>query len=268
MRDKVSIIIPTFNEERNIGRLLVSIKIQTYKNIEVIVVDDESTDKTVEIAKRYNAKVYSRKHSERSAQRNFGAEKSDGEFVFFIDADMELSKRVIEDALGTIDSGKYKLLVIPEKTVGNNFIAKVRAFEREMYMGDLTIEVARFFDKKVFYEFGGYDLDLTGPEDYDLPYRISKKYKIGRSHEYILHHEESATLARLLKRKYYYAREGAKYAKKHPELIFSQGNLLFRAAYLRSWKKFILKPFIGISFIFVRILETLWALAGYVSSFI
>lgn len=263
----VSIIIPARNEERNIGRLLESINSQTYAKIETIVVDDGSTDNTISIAKKNKAKVFSRGHLERSAQRNFGAEKSLGDYLVFLDADMELEKSVIEDCVKTAND-KYKLLVIPERTVGNNFIGKIRNFEREMYMGDFSIEVARFFDRKAFFEFGGYDLDLTGPEDYDLPYRISKKYKIGRSHEYILHHEENATLSKLLKRKYYYGKNGAKYAKKHPELIASQGNLLFRKAYFRNWKKFLREPILGVSFVFVRTLEAVWAVAGYASAFI
>ena len=101
-----------------------------------------------------------------------------------------------------------------------------------------------------------------------MPYRISKKYKIGRSHEYILHHEETATLNRLISKKYYYAKKGAIYAAKHPELISSQGNLLFRKAYLKNWKKFLANPFLGISFVFVRTLEQIWAVAGYISSYV
>lgn len=264
----VSIIIPAWNEARNIGTLLQSIKNQSYKNTETIVVDDGSTDKTFEIAKGLGAKVFRRTRHERSVERNFGASKAKGIYLVFLDADMELTRDVISDCLQTIEKGKYKLLVIPEKTVGNNFIARVRNFEREMYMGDFSIEVARLFDAKVFKEFGGYDLKLTGPEDYDLPYRISAKYEIGRSHEYILHHEEdnNATLPKLLKRKYYYAKKGAIYAGKHPELIASQGNLLFRRAYIKNWKKFIRQPFLGISFIVIRILEATWAVVGYISA--
>lgn len=268
MRVLVSIVIPAFNEERNIGRLLESINLHSGKNIEVIVVDDGSKDATMQIAKEYGARVYSRKHSERSAQRNFGAEKAKGKYLLFLDADMELTRNVIEDCLETARDGKYRLLVIPEKTVGNNYISRIRNFEREMYMGDLSIEVARFFEKEIFFEFGGYDLELTGPEDFDLPYRISKKYQIGRSHQYILHHEENSSLTKLLKRKFYYAKKGAKYAKKHPELILTQGNLLFRKAYLKNWKKFVRQPVLGISFLFVRILEASWAVAGYLSSYI
>lgn len=262
----VSIVIPTRNEERNIGRLIESIQKQTYQNIDIVVVDDGSTDKTVEIARKLKARVFSRKHEERSAQRNFGAKQARGKYFIFLDADMELTHDVVKDCIETSQKGNFKLLIIPERTVGNNYIAKIRNFEREMYMGDFSIEVARFFDRDVFFEFGGYDLELTGPEDYDLPYRISKKYKIGRSHKYILHHEENATLRKLLSRKYYYAKKGAKYATKHPELILTQGDLLFRKAYFKNWRKFFAKPILGVSFIIVRILEASWAVAGYLSA--
>lgn len=261
----VSIIIPAFNEAGVIGRLLASIKKQTYKRVEVIVVDDGSTDQTAIIAKSLGAKVYSRIHAERSVQRNFGADKSNGEILIFLDSDMELLTGVIEDIVGTM-SQDFAALVIPERTVGRGWIQEVRKFEREMYRGDFTIEVARVFRRAVFFKFAGYDSNLTGPEDYDLPYRISKKYRIGRSNEDILHHEENLTLLKLLKKKYYYAQKGALYAQKHPELISTQGNLLFRKSYFRNWRKFISNPFLSLSFILVRSMETFASVAGYISS--
>lgn len=261
----VSIIITTRNEEKNIERLLKSVKLQTYKNIEVIVVDNNSTDRTKLISKRFTKKIYNL-GPERSAQRNLGAQKAKGEYVMILDADMELTPYVVEDCVQTASMGNYKVLVIPEKTTGYGFIPTIRKFEREMYMGDLSIEVARFFSRHVFLAYGGYDLKLTGPEDYDLPYRISKKYKIGRSKEYIYHHEEALTLARLLKKRYYYASHGALYAQKHPELIRTQGNFLFRRAYFRNWRKFSKNPLRGLMFIFVKTLETVWAISGFIST--
>lgn len=261
----VSVIVTTRNEEKNIVRFLKSVRDQTYGNLEMIVVDNNSTDKTKDIARKYTKNVYN-EEPERSAQRNLGVKKSKGEYVIILDADMELSKKVVEDCIRTALAQDYKALVIPEKTMGMGFIATIRRFEREMYMGDLSIEVARFFSKKVFQEFGGYDLSLTGPEDYDLPYRISKKYRIGRSHEYIYHHEAALTLPRLLKKRLYYASHGALYAQKHPELIKTQGNFLFRKAYFRNWKKFIVHPVTGLLFIIVKSLETVWAVAGFISS--
>lgn len=262
----ISIIIPTYNEAKNIERLLKSLKNQSYNNFEIIVIDDSSSDNTVQISKKYTQKVITRKHSERSVQRNFGAKKSKGEYLLFLDGDMELTKNVLKDCLDTVGKAACSSVIIPEKTVGRNFIAQIRRFEREMYMGDPTIEVARFFRREVFFEFGGYDTNLTGTEDYDLPYRIGKSYKIGRSRSYILHHEENLSLGKLLFKRYYYANHGAFYASKHPELIRTQGNLLFRMAYLRNWRKFFQDPIIGASFIVVRILETFWAITGFITA--
>ena len=73
----VSIIIPTLNEEASLEICLKSIKKQTYKNLETIVVDNFSKDRTPEIAKKYTKLVF-KKGNERSAQRNFGAKKAKG----------------------------------------------------------------------------------------------------------------------------------------------------------------------------------------------
>lgn len=261
---KISIIIPTFNEEKNIARLLLSIENQSVKSIETIVVDDGSTDATVEIAKKYCQKVYQRQHAERSVQRNFGASKANGKYLLFVDADMELSQDVIKSCLQNInDNGG---LIISEKTVGSGFVANVRKFERKMYMGDPSIEVARFFPKQIFVEFNGYDKNLTGTEDYDLPKRISTKYAIGWAKEYISHHETGLTIFKQLTKKYYYARKSTTYVEKHPDLISKQGILIFRRAYLIHWKEFVFHPILGFELLFLRTLETISATMGFVSS--
>lgn len=260
---KVSIIVTTKNEEKNLGRLLDSVKNQKYKNIETVVVDNNSTDKTKEIAKKYTKKVFN-KGPERSVQRNFGVEKSSGKYVVILDADMELSPKVIGCCVKSIK--KHKALIILERTVGESFMAKIRIFEREMYEGDPTIEVARFFEKKVFNEFGGYDINLTGAEDYDLPKRISTKHTIDWCKEYLLHHEEQLTLRKQLQKKFYYASKSALYAKKHPDLVKTQGVMIFRKAYLRNWKKFVKNPILGGAFLFVKSLETIAAVSGYIKT--
>ncbi len=260
----ISIIITTKNESKHLPVLLESIKGQNYKNYEVIVVDNDSTDNTKDIAKRFRAKIFN-KGPERSAQRNFGAKKSSGNLLVFLDADMELLPNVISDCVKSMRHN-YAALIIPEKTVGAGMIPRIRKFEREMYMNDPSVEVARVFKKDVFNEFGGYDNRLTGPEDFDLPYRVGKKYKIGRGKVYLLHHEEGLTLLKLLKKKYYYGKHGAFYATKHPELLRTQGNIIFRKAYFKNWRKFLQRPIDGAVFIFVRFLETLSAVSGYISA--
>src|SRR5690242_13999566 len=94
----VSVIVPTKNSQHFLDACLRSIKNQSYKNIELIVVDNNSTDKTKNIAKKYTKRVYN-KGPERSAQRNFGASVSKGAYVVFIDSDMQLTKNVIKNCV-------------------------------------------------------------------------------------------------------------------------------------------------------------------------
>lgn len=89
---KISIIIPTLNEESNIENCLKSIFQQDYPKqfIEVIVVDGNSTDNTVVIAKKYAAKVLYNSKATTGISRNIGIQASLGEIICFIDADNEL----------------------------------------------------------------------------------------------------------------------------------------------------------------------------------
>lgn len=261
----VSVVITTRNSAITLTALLKSIHQQSFTDFEIILVDNSSNDKTVLIAKKFTKKVFI-KGPERSAQRNFGASKSRGKYLIFLDSDMELQKNVISECVELAENNRIGAITIPEKTVGAGFIQDIRRFEREMYEGDSTIELSRFYDRKIFLKVGGYDERLTGPEDYDLFYRVAQKTKVGRIKSYILHHEENLTLFKLLQKKFYYASSGALYAEKHPELIKLQGNILFRKSYFKNWEKFICHPVTGLSFIIVRTLETIWAISGYISA--
>ena len=262
---KVSVIVTTKNESNNIERFFKSVKNQTYKNLELIVVDNNSFDQTVLISRKYTTKIFNY-GPERSAQRNYGAKKSTGQYLLFLDADMELSPNVVNDCVIKSLHFHLKILTIPETTVGQGLMPQVRKFEREMYFENADYEVSRFFEKNVFDEFGGYDENLTGPEDYDLPYRMRSKYKSGRIDSFIYHHEEGLTLSRLLKKKYYYAKNGALYALKHPNLVKVQGTILFRKVYLKNWLRFVKNPVLGTLFLGVRFLETVSAIMGFISA--
>src|SRR3989344_4063933 len=87
-KPKVSVIVPTRNSAKFLETCLKSIRNQTYKNIELIVVDNNSSDKTKKIAKKYADKVFNF-GPERSAQVNFGVENSDGQYVYKVDSDFE-----------------------------------------------------------------------------------------------------------------------------------------------------------------------------------
>ena len=262
----VSCVITTKNEESVLANLLKSIKDQSYKDIETIIVDNNSTDKTIEIAGKYTKKVFN-KGPERSTQRNFGVEKANGEWVLILDADMILTKNVIKSCASIIKGGNFGALIVPEKSFGKGFWVKFKIFEREFYEGEESIEAARMFDRKVFKKFNGYDTAITGPEDYDLPLRMKKRgIKIGRSRSYILHNEKKFSPIKSAKKKFYYASHAQVYLERHPEMAIKQGNLLFRTVFVKKWKKLVSYPFLSLGMFVVRMVEMTGALSGIIYS--
>lgn len=104
---KISIIISFFNEEKYINDCIKSLLLQSYKDIEIILVDDGSTDNSSKIVNdnflRYkNIFLYQKKHAGVAECRNFGVSKSSGKIVVFLDADMEFDKDFIKNLIKPI----------------------------------------------------------------------------------------------------------------------------------------------------------------------
>src|SRR3989304_6972231 len=96
----ISVIIALYNAENVIGRCLESVYRSSFKDYEVIVVDDCSTDNSYEVAKRFPCRLFSLSVNSGPAQaRNFGVEQSKGDILLFIDSDTEVDK----DALGLLN---------------------------------------------------------------------------------------------------------------------------------------------------------------------
>src|ERR1035437_7792327 len=140
----VSVIIPTKNSSRTLEACLKSIKDQSYKNIELIVVDNNSTDDTKEIAKKYTDKVFNY-GPERSAQRNSGAKQAKGEYLLIHDSDIYFNVDSDKECVELSRAENCDAIILPEKSIGIGFWAKVKAFERSFYVGNDLIEAPRFF---------------------------------------------------------------------------------------------------------------------------
>lgn len=260
----VSVIITTRNNEKTLKKLLNSIKKQSYKKIEIIIVDNYSFDKTVEIAQSFTDKVF-QKGPERSAQRNFGAKKAKGEYLLILDSDMILTKSVISECVKKIQSNnQIGAIVISEKSFGKGFWAKAKAFERKLNQGEDYFEAARFFPKKTFWEAHGYDEALTGPEDWDLPQRVGRKYKIDRVKNLILHNEGCPTLLGLAKRKYYYGLSAHRYFEKQKMFPLNKKTIYFlRPAFYRQFNKILFHPIISLGMFIMLLAETIGGGLGY-----
>lgn len=262
MNKKVSIIITTKNSAATLMKLLQSVKEQSYANIELIIVDNASTDGTKEIAKKFTKKVFD-KGPERSVQRNFGAKKAKGECFLFLDSDMVLEKNLVRECVEKVKN-QVGGVVIPEKSFGKGFWARTKALEREINEREPFFEAARFFPKTVFLEFGGYDESLTGPEDWDLPQRVSQVYKISRIKSRILHNEGRPTLFGLAKRKFYYGLSVHKYLKKQNLPVVGPTTVYFlRPAFYRNWRKLLADPLVSLGMLVMLAAETLGGGLGY-----
>lgn len=263
----VSVIVTTKNEAEVIGRLLKSISNQTYSNIETILVDNNSSDNTLEIARKFKIKTFTF-GPERSAQRNYGAKKAQGDFFFFLDADMELTSKVLEDCVIKIYQKKVEGIVVPEESKWTNFWGQVKAFERSFYSekGDSVTDAARFFSKKIFIKIGGYDETITGPEDWDLPDRVREAgFKIGRCTEKIYHHEHKLSLLMLFKKKFYYGLNAHKYLSKHNIPVISPKTVYFlRPLFYKNWTKLFNHPMLSLAMICMLLVELVGGGLGYI----
>jgi len=258
---RVSIIIPTFNSEKTLAFCLQSIKNQTYPNIETIIVDSFSQDKTIQIAKQFHTKILLTK-TERSAARNLGAKVSKGVFVFFVDSDMELSPMVVEECVKLSRRKKADAVIIPEESVGKGFVAQCRSMEKEMRVGGKFSEAPRFFRKNVFNHVGGFDEKLVSGEDFDLGRRIELAgYKIKRCQAKIRHHEEEMSMKKLILKTYYYGKTFPSYLRKNPSLSIKTSCPIHIAKNLKMLRK---KPKTFAQLLFIKLAQYI----TYITSFL
>jgi glycosyltransferase involved in cell wall biosynthesis len=256
----VSVIVPTRNSARTLEACLHSIRAQGYRDLEMIVVDNHSTDGSVAIAERLADRVETR-GPERSSQRNRGADLATGAYLLFVDSDMRLEPDVVSSCVATLEAGDAPAVIIPEVSVGEGFWAHCRALERSCYLGDDTIEAARFFRREVFRSVGGYDENLTGPEDWDLSARAAAGQRLPRAAAIIVHDEGRLQLTEQLAKKWYYSGTARTYLGKHPRSL-PQGNLLFRPAFFRNWRKLARHPLLTTGTFFLKGCELAAVAAG------
>jgi glycosyltransferase involved in cell wall biosynthesis len=233
---------------------LTSIQRQTHTDLETIVVDNGSTDNTVEIA-RALANVVEQYGPERSAQRNRGAFLAQGSFVLFIDSDMQLGPDVVALCVEAINTKQSAGVIIPEVSAGQGFWARCRQLERSCYPGDDLIEAARFFRKESFMAAGGFDEELTGPEDWDLSRRMMASGALSRISACITHLEGALRLSEILGKRKYYGPGYWKYWRKHGSVALRQGNVLARPAFFRNWRHLSAHPVTAGGLISLKLLE-------------
>ncbi len=269
MNSLVSIIIPVRDRAILLRSCLECFKKQTYKNIEIVIVDGNSTDNTVEVAKEYTDKVYifDKKGDYRSAQKNMAAQKATGKYILTIDSDMELSEKVVENCVKKMEKNDNASgIIIPEESFGQGFWAQCKKLEKSFYIGVDWMEAARFMCREDYLKVGGYNIDLISGEDWDLSQKIGDLGNLERINDLIYHNDGRISLFKTIKKKYYYAGEFAKYMKtsEHKEKVGAQTGILNRyKLFLNNPKKLFKNPIIGLGMLFMKTCELGFGGVGY-----
>jgi len=269
----VSVVISTRNSGQRLEACLQTIRAQTYKEIELIIVDRESTDNTTKIASRFTSHVF-QYGPERSAQRNFGVSKANGKYVLIIDADMELDPEVIEACVEKINSNpNCQALIIPEESFGEGFWARCKNLERSFYHGVDWIEAARFFERTLYNDLGGYNEALVSGEDWDLSSRAAQRTTICRTDKSIYHNEGKLRLLVTLKKKFYYAGKFTKYtAAAREETQAAHGaqptDIVLKrfGLFFSDPGKLFYRPHVGMGMLFMKICEFGFGAFGYIAA--
>ena len=138
---KVSIIIPAYNASSYLSEALVSVCAQTYKNTEIIVVNDGSTDHTGQIAEKKREedariRVIHTENGGVSRARNIGLEKASGEYIFFLDADDYLENEALEEYVKEAEKRQADVVTAPYFELVKNKERRVRA-RRSDYISEI-----------------------------------------------------------------------------------------------------------------------------------
>ena len=263
-RPLVSVMIPTLNSAKTLETCLRSIKHQRYKNIELVVVDNNSEDNTINIARTYTECVYN-SGKKRGFHRNFAASKATGDYYVFIDSDMELPPTMIESALRKCEEEGYDAVVLPEISVGKGFWTDCRKLEKRAYLNDRHMEQAnRFMKKGVFDAIDGYDETFFGAEVFDIHQRILKAgFTIARVEEIILHHE-IVPFRKMVRKYFLYGQDIPLYIKRNP-VAGAQQFVIVRPAYLRNWRMFLKDPTHGAGLAIMKLSQYIAGGLGFIT---
>lgn len=183
----VSVIIPAYNRENTIERAVMSVLNQTYKDLELIVVDDCSKDNTVEVLKSIKDDrlkiIELEKNSGACVARNVGIENAQGDYIAFQDSDDEWLLDKLEKQMAIFEKEKVDLVFCAFNRFGLGEDLTYPKLpegivERKVLLEDSRISTQTLIGKKECFENIKFDPEMPRLQDYDITIRLSKKYRI------------------------------------------------------------------------------------------
>ncbi|MEJ3746353.1 glycosyltransferase family A protein [Actinomycetes bacterium KLBMP 9797] len=207
----VSVIIPVYNGVRTLALCLRSVADQTYAPLEVIVVDDGSTDGSAELARSLRVTVFRTPvNSGQSVARNLGAEHAHGRILFFLDADVALDRDAVELAVRALHAdprvGAICGVYGPEPLLPASRAARYRATQQYVWFNEVEgtipgLHTALFAIRaEVFREIGPFNSALRHTEDQEYGYRLAQRYDVRATTAIRGRHDHDATLRAILRK--------------------------------------------------------------------
>lgn len=185
----ISAIIPVFNRPVQVKRAIDSVIYQSFKDLEIVVVDDGSTDETPVVLNSYSEKIKLIKSENKgvSAARNTAVHHASGKYIAFLDSDDEWKKDKLQKQLDHLIQYNYKVTQTEEIWIKDGkFKNKTKKHIKpvdDIFIPSLDICMvspsAVMMEKSLFETYGGFDETLAVCEDYDLWLRMSINEKFG-----------------------------------------------------------------------------------------
>lgn len=186
IKDKVSIVIPTYNSEKTITKAINSVIYQNYKSYEILIIDDGSTDNTIKIIKKFksdNIKLFRFYNTKRpSILRNMMIDFSDGEYIAFLDSDDFWLKGKLSKQINFMKKNDYCISATSYKTNLNDIKSyknRTNISFSELIKNNMIGTSSVIVKKKIFEKLKFVNNSFGQPEDYELWLKILTNYKIG-----------------------------------------------------------------------------------------
>jgi glycosyltransferase involved in cell wall biosynthesis len=185
----VSVIVPNYNGEKALPLCLEAISRQDYPLHEVVVVDDCSSDRSVEVAERLGAHVVRTPANGGAAvARNTGAAAATGEILFFVDSDVALAPESVSSAVAMLTAdpavGAVCGIDDPDPLIGDSMVKAYRTLQHHYWTsstaGPVSFLLSAMFAirARVFAEIGSFNPALRYTEEVDFGHRIGQRYTL------------------------------------------------------------------------------------------
>ncbi|MFC4536183.1 glycosyltransferase family 2 protein [Sphaerisporangium dianthi] len=209
----VSVIVPNYNYATSLELCLRAMQAQTYRPIELLVVDDGSTDDSVAVARRLGVRVVSTERNMGVAgARNLGVAHARGEILVFVDSDVAAYPESVEVAVGMLAAdprlGAVCSIHDPEPLIRDSLVEEYRALQYYYWTASSEGPISFLFPalvampRRVYDEIGPFNTQLRETEEVDYGHRLTQRYDMVLTSAVRSRHDHDDKLFKLLRKLY------------------------------------------------------------------